>query len=139
MNKILVKSNDNFTELINEYRKAFINYDIQKPQPNDKILIPLLELSEYIFQAKKNGLNNKEQCSYAGSVLVFSSLKEMGLKYGSYVNKINNIYLAGIKLANAIWRELDNIKDSSSKLSHDDFKEITKMLSDKILLQKNLS
>lgn len=132
MNESLVRTKDSFIEIINEYWKAFIDYDIQKKHSKDKVLAPLLVMAEYVFKAKRTGLAQREQCAYAGSVLVFSSLKEMGLKYGSDVTKVNNIYLAGIKIANAIWSKLDDLKDSSSKITNNDFEEISKQLSDTI-------
>lgn len=132
MSKSSVRTRDSFIEIINEYLKAFIDYDTQKQHSKDKILAPLLVMADYVFQAKKAGLNQREQCSYAGSVLVFSSLKAMGLRYGSDVNKVNKIYLGGVKLANAIWSKLADLEDSSSKVSQNDFEGIKKHLSDTI-------
>lgn len=82
------------------------------------IINPLSELVDYIYKAHEADLDKRNQCSYAGSVLVFSTLKEMNLKYSSDVDKVNSVYLAGMKLANTIWDKLDELEQTLPKISN---------------------
>jgi hypothetical protein len=96
----------------------------------ENIINPIKELSNYIYKARINGLDKREQCSYAGSILVFSTLEEMGQKYASDVNKVNAVYLAGMKMAKEIWNKLDELEQSKSKVDFKDFEEIINQIAE---------
>ncbi len=100
----------------------------------ENIINPISELANYVYKARESGLDQREQCSYAGSMLVFSTLEEMGRKYASDVNKVNAVYLAGMKLAKGIWDKLDDLERSSSKADRHTFEEIINQMSDTIWL-----
>lgn len=109
-------------------RMQYQNYTLKK----ENVINPVSELADYVFKAHKVGLDKREQCSYSGSILVFSTLEEMGLKYASDVDKVNRVYLAGMKLAKAIWDKLDALDQSHSKVDRHTFKEIIQQMSDSV-------
>ena len=104
------------------------DYSLKK----ENVTNPISDLASYVFKAHKEGLDKREQCSYSGSILVFSTLEEMGLKYASDVDKVNKVYLAGMKLAKTIWSNLDAHDKSSPKVDRRAFEEIIQQMSDKI-------
>ena len=73
----------------------------------DDVIKPLIEMAEYVYTAREAGLDRRSECSYAGSLLVTATLETKNVKYASNVEVVNQIYLAGMKLAGDIWDKLD--------------------------------
>ena len=73
----------------------------------DNVVNPFIEMAEYVYKAREAGLDRRSECSYAASLLITSTLEKKGVKYASDVEVVNQIYLAGMKLASDIWDKLD--------------------------------
>jgi hypothetical protein len=107
------------------------NFDLKR----ENVVNAIYELANYVYKAHKDGLEQREQCSYSGSILVFASLEEMGEKYASDVDVVNAVYLAGSKMANALWAKLDSLQKSETKLDYQAFEEMISTISNEIWLQ----
>jgi len=103
--------NSALKDIVEALRLQYEGYSITR----DSIVNPLTKVVEYIYDAHQAHLTNKEQCSYAGSVLVDATLEEMHRRFASDVVKANKVYLAGIKLANLVWRRLDEVTQTQHK------------------------
>lgn len=133
-NSVILKDKLVDEDAIRALSNAFIEYYGDKPTSRNKILNPILVVADYIFQAQKAGLDQREQCMYAGSVLIFSILEETGRKHATDVNKVNKVYLAGIKLANTLWSNLDTLEASSKKIDDKTFDEIVQQMAEMVWL-----
>lgn len=111
----------------------YSNFDLKKENVENSIN----ELTDYIYKAHKNQLDQRSQCSYSGSVLVFASLEEMGKKYSSDVDAVNAVYLSGSKMANALWAHLDSLQKSETNLEQKDFEEMVQNIVDDIWTELN--
>ena len=107
------------------------NFDLKK----ENVVNALNEVADYVYKAHKDGLKQREQCSYSGSILVFASLEEMGKKYASDVDVVNAVYLAGSKMANALWAKLDSLQKSETKRDYKVFEEMIRTIIDDVWLQ----
>lgn len=127
LEKNLVKTVANALQL------QYQNFDLKK----ENVVNALNELTDYVYEAHSNKLDQRTQCSYSGSVLVFASLEEMGKKYASDVNVVNSVYLAGSKMANALWAQLDSLQKSETKLGKKVFEGMVSNIVDEIWIQYN--
>ncbi len=110
-----LSENPALKEIAEALRQQYEGYTIT----HDNIVNPTTKVIEYIYDAHNARLGNKEQCSYAGSLLVDATLKEMHRRFASDIAKANKLYLAGIKLANIVWRTLDEMARTSTPTSVD--------------------
>ncbi len=72
-----------------------------------KLLGPFNELKDYVLEAWSSGLDKREECAYAGSVLLFSVLKGSGRRFAREPEEANELFLAGMRLANHLWGLLE--------------------------------
>lgn len=111
-------------DIVEALRLQYEGYSITR----DSVANPLTKVVEYVYDAHQAHLTNKEQCSYAGSVLVDATLEEMHRRFASDVVKANKVYLAGIKLANLVWRRLDEVAQSQPKIPTATLDQITEQV-----------
>lgn len=102
------------------------------PRKRSNVVNPFRKIANYVYAAWKAGLDKKEECAYTGSLLIFSVQKEIGIKYASDVSQVNQLYLAGLKMANAIWTKLDDLKSSGSKVDDQTFENLMQQASEEL-------
>ena len=110
--QIELTENPAIKDIIEALRLQYEGYPIMR----QSIINPITNVIEYIYDAHQAHLTDREQCSYAGSILVDSTLTEMHRRFSSDVAKSNKVYTAGIKLANLIWRKLDKMTQTQRKI-----------------------
>jgi len=110
--QIELTENPAIKDIIEALRLQYEGYPIMR----QSIINPITNVIEYIYDAHQAHLTDREQCSYAGSILVDSTLTEMHRRFSSDVAKSNKVYTAGIKLANLIWRKLDEMTQTQRKI-----------------------
>ena len=74
----------------------------------DDAVRPALDVLEYAYKARKEGLDRKSETAYCGSILLYSVMSLTGRRHTSDVDEANELYEAGRKLASAIWDEFDS-------------------------------
>jgi hypothetical protein len=90
----------------------------------DDVVKPFLEMANYVHEAWKAGLSKNDECAYSASLLIFSTLRRMGLRFASDVESVNKLYLAGMKLAKDIWDKLEAMKKNPSTHQSKNFEEL---------------
>src|SRR3972149_9198024 len=110
--QIELTENPAIKDIIEALRLQYEGYPIMR----QSIINPITNVIEYIYDAHQAHLTDREQCSDAGSILVDSTLTEMHRRFSSDVAKSNKVYTAGIKLANLIWRKLDEMTQTQRKI-----------------------
>lgn len=78
----------------------------------DDVVKPAIDVLEYAYKARKEGLDRRSETSYCGSILLYSVMSLTGRRHTSDVDEANELYEAGRKLASAIWDELDRFERS---------------------------
>jgi len=71
---------------------------------------PALDVLEYVYKARKEGLDKRSETAYCGSLLLYSVLTLTGRRHTSDVEEANELYEAGRNLASVVWDELDRVK-----------------------------
>lgn len=76
----------------------------------DIVLKPFDDLVDYVVKAWNYGLDKKEECAYAGLKLLYSALDATERRFTSNVAEANELFTAGMEVANYLWDELDRLK-----------------------------
>jgi|GEM_PF-1162051 hypothetical protein len=76
----------------------------------DDAVKPAIDVLEYIYKARKEGLDKRSETAYCGSILLYSVLSLTDRRHTSDVDEANELYEAGRNLASVIWNELDKVK-----------------------------
>jgi hypothetical protein len=77
----------------------------------DDAIKPALDVLEYIYKARKEGLDKRSEAAYCGSILLYSVLSLTGRRHTSEVDEANELYEVGKNLASFIWDELDEMRN----------------------------
>ena len=72
-----------------------------------KLMKPLFDVDEYVYEAYNANLDRAKTSLYAGTIFLDSILKETGRKFTSDVKEANILFDIGKRLANLIWDELN--------------------------------
>lgn len=68
---------------------------------------PVMDVIEYVREAKKAGLNKQSEISYCGTIFLHSVLYQTGRDFTSDVEEANELYDAGRILASRVWDRMD--------------------------------
>lgn len=115
---------------IKEISKALGKYywpRIEAKENNSDVIVsaPVLDLIEHVNLGVTASLDKKEECSFGGSVLLFSILEGTDRKYSYDIDETNELYKVGKNLAVKIW---DALNDGESV--EEIIKQIKQSLSD---------
>jgi hypothetical protein len=83
----------------------------------DDAIRPAIDVLEYIYKAKKSGLDKRSETAYCGSVLLYSVLLLTIRRFTSDVNEANELYEVGKNLASLMWDKLDGAKDGNHTIN----------------------
>ncbi|WP_309492945.1 hypothetical protein [Candidatus Hecatella orcuttiae] len=83
-----------------------------KPLAKDDVISLFFSMADYVHKAWKAGLSKRSECAYAGSLLLYETLKRTGFRFASDVEDANRIWKAGMKLAEEIWNKLESSRNN---------------------------
>jgi hypothetical protein len=78
----------------------------------DEAVRPGIDVLEYVYKARKEGLDKRSETAYCGSILLYSVLSLTGRRHTSDVDEANELFEVGRKLASTIWNELDGLRST---------------------------
>jgi len=87
-----------------------------KSLSSDVKLKPFNDVVSYVLKAWKARLDRRQECALAGSKLLDSVVKTTDRRFADNAEEANELFLAGMDVANYLWDELIKLKGNTSAL-----------------------